>query len=282
MRPGEILKGKIDDLSKAEKIGELPASAWKVVLVGDSKFIASDYTGGIHIGSLSEPGAWKKLDAKLRWSRAMVATKDGRVIIGTEDGKLVSLKLDDQSLSAPVDGHKSAIFGLKISSDGSKLLSSAGEGNVKVWNVADLKMEKEISVGTQAVWDATFTAKGTGIVTADANRRVNLYAADTGKLQMTLGIIPDWGTSIVNLVDDVVAVGCLNGKVYVFDANTRLRVGEMAGPGSGIWSLALCDDAKHLVVGTRSKGAAVIASTSWEGPLAESRKRAAEEQPPAP
>ncbi len=76
---GEILKGKIDDLSKAEKIGELPASAWKVVLVGDSKFIASDYTGGIHIGSLSEPGAWKKTrcEAEMvkghgcyqRWSR---------------------------------------------------------------------------------------------------------------------------------------------------------------------------------------------------------------------
>ncbi len=66
-------------------------------------------------------------------------------------------------------------------------------------------MVRSILVGPQAVWDAVFVLGDKMIVTGDADRRVNLYDAATGKLQMSLGIIPDWATALEVLPNDLVA-----------------------------------------------------------------------------
>lgn len=282
LRPGTVSKSSVEQLDKPTKLTELPASAWKVLLLSSgTQAVATDYTGGVHIGNLSDDKSWKKLDTKTKWIRSMIELKDGRVLLGTEDGKIVILK-SDQTVAEPIEAHKGSIFGLSLSADGSKILSSGGDGVVKLWNAADLKAEKDYKVGSQAVWNASFAEGGKSIVTADANRRVNLFSTETGKLIMTIGMLPDWGTSVTMLPDDIAAVTCLNGKLYLYDVRSRLKVTEVAGPGSGLWCAALCDDNQHLVIGTRSKGAASLSTASWAAAIAETRKRAAEEMPPSP
>lgn len=283
LRPSPLLKGNTAQPKSLQTAAELPATIWKVLLVENrTKVLASEYSGGIHFGTLADPTSIKKLDTKTRWSRAMVELKDGRALIGTEDGKIVPLQLTDGAVAPPIEAHKAAVFGLTISPDALHVASSGGDGVVKLWKLPELTLVKEFAVAKVAVWDAIVSADGKWLVTADADRRVNLYSVETGKLQMTLAILPDWVTSLAALPDQVVAAGCLNGKVYFIDLPSKLVMTDWKGPGSGVWAIASCEDGKHLWVGTRSHGAAVIPIEAWGPALAATRQRSAEEHPPEP
>ena len=282
LRPSQVSLAKLASPQEFVKLGETETSAWKILLLDDrSRIFATDYSGNCYVGSISDASQWKKLDFKSRWSRA-ACNLEGQVVLGTEDGKIVSASTTDLAFSAPVDAHQGAIFSIRPSADRKTFLTASGDGSVKVWNSADRTMIRSIAVGSQAVWDAVYVLGNQMIVTGDADRRVNLYEAASGQLQMSLGIISDWATSIEVLPNDLVAVGSLNGKVYIFDCLTKTRVMELQGPGSGIWSLSLCSDGQHLVAGTRSHGLHVISSTDWATKAAEVRQMALSEQPPAP
>ncbi len=129
------------------------------------------------------------MEFKSRWSRAL-CNLEGQIVAGTEDGKLVTASTADLAFTAPVDAHQGAVFSIRASSDRKTFLSASGDGTVKIWNAADKAMVRSISVGPQAVWDAVFVLGDKMIVTGDADRRVNLYDAATGKLQMSLESFP--------------------------------------------------------------------------------------------
>jgi WD40 repeat protein len=240
----------------------------------------ADYSGNIYVVSLADAANPKKVASGLRWVRTMLQMPDGRLLVGTEDGKIAPINLADGAVGNKVDAHTSQVF--SITATGDKLVSAGGEGTVKIWNAADMAMVREVKVSDMPVWSAMLTADGQRLLTAGSDRRLNLYDANQGKLIMSLGILPDWISSLAALPDGVVAAGCMDGAVYVFDIASKSKVTKLSGPGSGIWSLAVCQDGQHLVAGTRKHGLVVFSSDQWQSAVAEARAKDASEQPPAP
>ncbi len=190
LRPSQVALSKLSSPQEMTKLGETEASAWKILLLEDkNRFLVADYAGNYYVGSLADAAQWKKLEFKSRWSRAL-CNLEGQIVAGTEDGKLVTASTADLAFTAPVDAHQGAVFSIRASSDRKTFLSASGDGTVKIWNAADKAMVRSISVGPQAVWDAVFVLGDKMIVTGDADRRVNLYDAATGKLQMSLESFP--------------------------------------------------------------------------------------------
>jgi WD40 repeat protein len=283
LRAGSIQRASINEPQTLQQVVETPSSAWKIALLPDKqRFIATDYSGGVHLGSLSDPASTKKLETATRWSRALLPLEDGRVLIGTEDGKVVAVQTNDGTAAAPADAHGSAIFSLRRSKAGTLIASSSGQGSVKLWNATDLQPVREIAVGPVAVWDTAFAKEDSLLVTGDADRRINLYDVASGKLLQTLAILPDWITSLVSLPNDFVAAGCMNGKVYFFDLQSKSLVHHLDGPGSGIWALSLCGDGNHLIAGTRSHGLHRWDAPTWTAACEAGRAERLAEVPPAP
>lgn len=260
-------------------VAEFPASLWRVILNGDQA-IVSDYSGTIHSGPRNAKEGWQAWEPKLRWSRALLMLDAQRLLVGTEDGKLVVGDVATRKFGSPIDGHAAAIFNLSLSADKQWVVSSGGDGVVKIWRSTDLGMVREIKVGSHAVWDAMLTQDGSSIITADAGRRVQRYDATSGQFQVCITSLPDWATCLCRLDNESFAVGCLNGKVFIIDATHSRPAAVLTAARSGVWSLASSADGERLWVGTRSHGLQIFAKSNWNALLSESQQRS--DEPPSP
>ena len=284
LRPGQVIRATVDNPTQATNVYETGASAWAVTIVPEANSLLSvDYKGKLLRSDLTTPNTTQAIEIPLRWSRVLLPVGDGRVVVGTEDGKLVDVHLPDGAVVAQWDAHTAAIHNLALSTDKSMLASSAGDGSIKLWNRADNSAVKTLTYGKSAVWELAFSRDGSKIVTADADRRLNLFDVASGQLQMTLQMLPDWGTTLaLHPSENVVAVGCMNGSVHFYDLQTLRRVGSWDGVGSGTWDILFHPDGSKLFVATRKHGIATVTADVWSGPLATARTEAPAEVPPAP
>lgn len=284
LRPGQVIRATLDNPSATTNVYETGASAWALALVPEANSLLSvDYKGKLLRSDIATPNTTQPIDVPMRWSRVLLPVGDGKVIAGTEDGKLVEIHLPDGAVVAQWDAHTAAIHSIALSPDKTHLASSAGDGTIKVWSRANNAEVKSMSYGKSAVWELAFTRDNNKLVAADADRRLNLFDIASGKLQMTLQMLPDWGTALaVHPTENVVAVGCMNGSTQFYDLNTLRRVGAWDGVGSGVWDLVFTPDGSKILVATRKHGIATINADVWSAPLATARAEAATEVPPSP
>lgn len=284
LRPGQVVRTTADNTSATSNVYETGASAWSIAIVPEANsLVSSDYKGKLLRSDLATPNTTQAIEVPMRWARALVSVGDGKVIAGTEDGKLIEIHLPDGAVVAQWDAHAAAIHSIALSPDRQTLASSAGDGVIKLWSRADNKEVKSISYGKAAVWDVAFTKDNAKLMAADADRRLNLFDVNSGALQMTLQMLPDWGTALaVHPSENVVAVSCMNGSVHFYDLNSFRRVGSWDGVGSGAWDILFAPDGNKVFVATRKHGIAAINSEVWSGALATARAEAATEVPPAP
>jgi|GEM_PF-1938323 len=284
LRPGQVVRASLDNLATATKVYETGTSAWAIAIVPEANSLLSvDYKGKLLRSDLATPNTTQPIEVPMRWSRVLLPVGDGKVIAGTEDGKLIEIHLPDGAVVAQWDAHAAAIHNLALSPDKTLLASCAGDGIIKIWNRSNNSEVKAISFGKSAVWEMSFTRDNSKIVAADADRRLNLFDIASGKLQMTLQMLPDWGTSLaMHPTENVVTVGCMNGSVHFYDLNSFRRVGSWDGVGSGVWDVLFAPDGSRALVATRKHGIANIAADVWSAPLTAARAEAATEVPPAP
>lgn len=284
LRPGQVVRAPLDNPSATTNVYETGASAWAVAIVPEANSLVSvDYKGKLLRSDLATPNTTQAIDILLRWSRVLLPVGDSKVIVGTEDGKLIELHLPDGAVVAQWDAHPAAIHHAVLSPDKSLLASSAADGSIKIWNRSNNSEVKTLSYGKSAVWKLAFSRDNSKLITADADRRLNLFDIASGKLQMTLQMLPDWGTSLaMHPTENVVAVGCMNGSTHFYDLNSLRRVGSWDGVGSGVWDLAFAPDGNKVLVATRKHGIVTISADVWSASLATARAEAVAEVPPAP
>jgi WD40 repeat protein len=284
LRPGQVIRTTLDNPSAITNVYETGASAWAVALIPEANSLLSvDYKGKLLRSDIATPNTTQAIEVPMRWSRVLLPVGDGKVIAGSEDGKLIEIHLPDGAVVAQWDAHTAAIHNIALSPDKTLLASCAGDGTIKIWNRSNNTEVKSLSYGKAAVWELAFTRDNTKLVAADADRRLNLFDVASGKLQMTLQMLPDWGTALsMHPTENVVAVGCMNGSAQFYDLNTFRRVGSWDGVGSGVWDLIFAPDGSKAFVATRKHGIATISADVWSGPLTTARAEAPSEVPPAP
>ena len=284
LRPGQVIRAALDNPTSITNVYETGASAWAVAVVPEANSLVSvDYKGKLLRSDLATPNATQAIDVPMRWARTLLPVGDGKVIAGTEDGKLVEIHLPDGAVVAQWDAHAAAIHNVALSPDKTLLASCAGDGTIKIWNRSNNSEVKLLSYGKSAVWELAFTRDNSKLITVDADRRLNLFDIASGKLQMTLQMLPDWGTSLaMHPTENVVAVGCMNGSTQFYDLNSYRRVGAWEGVGSGIWDVMFTPEGSKVVVATRKHGIVTINADVWSASLATARAESAAEVPPAP
>ncbi|CAJ0579324.1 unnamed protein product, partial [Mesorhabditis spiculigera] len=111
------------------------------------------------------------------------ASADGKVVLfeGTNGEKVAEL-IDEK---AKGNAHTGSVFGLSWSPCGQKIATASGDKTVKIWNVAERKLEQTITFGN-AVEDQQLTALWTKEGLISVNLAGFIYRLEDGQIKKTV------------------------------------------------------------------------------------------------
>lgn len=282
LRPAQIVKIAAADTAKLESVGEQETSLWSILPLNASKYVVTDYKGGVYLYGEAEP---KKFELDARWIRATAkAPGDAEILAGTEDGKLLVLSIADKKEARRVDAQAAAIFDIAFNHKGDQIAVAGGDGTIKIFSWPKLDPVASMSRGKEAVWSVVFSDDDSQLISGGADRRIQLWDLAKAKSIMSLQLTSDWITSLVAVPGTTaVAGGSMNGKVFLVDYKSMLPISESDAAKSAIWSIALSPDGSKVAMATRKHGAVVMPIAAW----VEAAKQAATnektaEQAPSP
>ena len=282
LRPAQVVKLAAADATKLESVGEQETSLWSVLTLDASKYVVTDYKGGVYLYGDGEP---KKFELDARWIRATAkAPGDAEILAGTEDGKLLVLSIADKKEARRIDAQAAAIFDITFNHKGDQVAVSAGDGTIKIFSWPKLDPVASMSRGKEAVWSVVFSDDDSQLISGGADRRIQLWDLAKAKSVMSLQMTSDWITSLVSIPGTTAVAGAsMNGKVFLVDYKSMLPISQSDAAQSAIWSLALSPDGSKVAMATRKHGAAVLPVAEWvEAAKQAATNEAAAEQAPAP
>lgn len=118
------------------------------------------------------------------WVFALAFSNDGEITLSSAgDGKIVWW---ETSASAPkiirsVEAHRGWCRSLSVSADGAWLASAGNDKVVRIWNVADGALVKELPGHEKGVYSVRFDREGTHLFTGDLAGTVIEWDAGTGQ-----------------------------------------------------------------------------------------------------
>ncbi len=118
-------------------------------------------------------------------ARILAVSDDGSVIAtGRRDGSIQLYSAESRStLGDALQGHSGGIEGLDFSSDGQRLVSVDGRGEMRIWDISN-KPSGTVEVvanGSGTFWAAEFSPDNTSIATAGEDGMVRLWDVQNGQ-----------------------------------------------------------------------------------------------------
>jgi WD40 repeat protein len=163
-----------------------------------------------------------------------------------EDGSVRVWGVADGEAEAVLAGHERGAVGLAFNTDGARLLTTSGDGTVRLWEVTSgrrlLEIPPEIAIQRLEV-GAMLGLDGTRI--ASSTRK--LLDPETGA---SVGDLPSQGNLTAMAVSpdgELFASGVANGTVYVYEFATGRLVARLAGHSLAVRAAAFSANGTRLV-----------------------------------
>src|SRR5207245_438819 len=90
-----------------------------------------------------------------------------QVVVAIADGSLQLRSRENGSVLRVLRGHTSAVASFVFSSDGERMASTGGDGQVIVWNLATGQKERILTEGGEPIRGLAFAPDGQTLATAD-------------------------------------------------------------------------------------------------------------------
>lgn len=123
------------------------------------------------------------------WVMSLAVTKDGsQVISGGGDGRLVWWPTDAETPTPirTVEAHQGWIRQLALSPDGTLLASAGNDRVVRIWNVADGSLVRELTGHEKHIYSVLFHPSGTWVLSGDLAGSLKQWEVATGTLTRTI------------------------------------------------------------------------------------------------
>ena len=159
-----------------------------------------------------------------------------------------------------------AIFVVKFSPDGTLLAAGTGNGEVRVWRVADQRQFLLLTGHTSWVWAVAFSPDGQSLVSGSDDHTVRLWDVESGVCRRVWSDHEDGVMSIAFSPDGrTVASASLDRTLRLWSvAAQESRV--LRGHADGVWSVAFSPDG-----GTLASGSLDCTVRLWQPDIAEAQ-----------
>ncbi|KIK60487.1 hypothetical protein GYMLUDRAFT_609660 [Collybiopsis luxurians FD-317 M1] len=151
---------------------------------------------------------------------------------------------------------QSEVQSIAYSPDGSKIVSGARDGAVKIWDITTgAQIGNTLHGHRNWVTTVAFSPNGTRVVSGSRDRTVSIWDTATGiQLGHSLQGHRDWVISVVYSCDGTrILSGSTDGTVRIWDANTGVQLGNsvLGREHSLVASIAFSSDRTKVVSGSK-------------------------------
>jgi eukaryotic-like serine/threonine-protein kinase len=170
-------------------------------------------------------------------------------------------------------GHSHFIRGLAFSPDGQTLASGSHDQRVVLWDTVTGKPRRELTGFGGAVCPLIFSADGTMLAAAThafenskPTKKVFLLDVATGECLDSLDVGGDFSPLAFSPNRPVLAGGCTDGRVYLWETTRRLKEFETL-PGhrpEEAWAVAFSPDGKTLASAGDDSAVRLWDTTTWQ------------------
>ncbi|KAL7273266.1 Ski complex subunit Rec14 [Rhizina undulata] len=153
-----------------------------VDISADGKFVASGHeNGGIYIFNNETGRMFHSLPGLVKAVRSVAFSPAGKLLAAAGDSNFIAIyDVVSGEQVANLAEHTSWVFSLSWSLTGEFLLSGSFDGKAKVWSMVTKSCVATHSETDKALYAVRWLPKGSGFVTAGANRRICFYREATG------------------------------------------------------------------------------------------------------
>ena len=151
---------------------------WKTGLAfsPDSHRIAVGTDNGMRLLSVPELAAAATLDTPMPRERPTSFTPNGRGLVTAASGRAATLwDIDTAQPIKTFSGHADSVFGLAISSDGTRLATCSKDHTIKVWEAESGQLIRTLKGHTEQVRDVAFSPNGKLLASASKDGAVKVW-----------------------------------------------------------------------------------------------------------
>lgn len=180
-----------------------------------------------------------------------IATGGNTVALALGNSKAQIYDASSLSLRATLNGHTSAVRGIDVTSDGSRVVTSDENGNVIVWDANGGRIGKMNNTRSAPVTRVRFLDGGRRVVCASESGDLRIFTVATGRLYALMGgydaLVRDLDVS----PDGKMIAACsYDGSVRTYRSDGTLLEAITVGDDSGCWveSVSFCSG-KRVIFG---------------------------------
>lgn len=185
---------------------------------------------------------------------AAAISPDGKLAALAGYGEVRLVALDSRQTVRTLSGHRGNVTDVSFSSDGSRLVTAAGEpgvfGEAKIWNVADGAVLNTIVGHADCLYAAALSPDGKTLATSSYDQQIKLWDAATGKELRTIGGHNGAVYAIAFSPNGkLLASASADRTVKLWDVATGARLDTFGQPLKEVYAVAFSPDGKRVAAG---------------------------------
>ena len=185
---------------------------------------------------------------------AVAFSRDNNILaVGDSHGQLRLLRMaDTQTIAISDQSHEWFVTSLSFNLDNTRLVSSAMDANVHLWDISESKLIhlNTLSGHTDWVWQVVFSPDDCLIATGSDDCTIRLWDADTGLCQKILTGHQGWVVSVAfHPHRSHLASGSTDGTVRFWDLESGECITSLDAHETGVWPVVYSPDGKIIVTG---------------------------------
>jgi WD40 repeat protein len=209
----------------------------------------------VRLWDLKSAGPVRTFDQLTGRITALAFTADGRALLAADgepasEGVVREWVLAEPASAASWAAHRDSITSMKISADGTRVVTAGADRLVKVWDRAARKETATLEGHAAPVMAVALNADGTRVASAGSDKEIKVWDTKTRELVTTLTSSPSGVADLAWLEDKKVLAASEDGVVRLTSLDNKERA-ERAFNGAGdvVYCLALAPDKATIYAG---------------------------------